>query len=338
MHTTPTTPTTTPAPERPHEERTGPAGAAAKPARPAGPPPAARRRVVDWRRWTPLGFLLPFGTLFLITFIAPICYALQQSLFKLRRSGLGLTPPTTVFTGLSNYTDALADRAFTSSVVRVLLIGAVQVPLMLGLALLLALLLDARRTPAKRLFRLAFFLPYAIPGVIGGLMWSFLYQPDVSPIAQALAGIGLHVDFTSDSWLPWSVGNILTWGWTGYNMIVIHSALKAIPGELTEAAALDGCTGWRLAWHVKIPLVRPALLMTTVFSIIGTAQLYNEPVVMKAVAPNLSGSWTPIMAAQNEVAANNYNAAATRSVILALVIFILSFGFMRFVNKRGAAL
>ncbi|MFF2042776.1 carbohydrate ABC transporter permease [Kitasatospora sp. NPDC058170] len=313
-------------------ERTG---AAPTPPRPAAGP--GRRRRTDGRRWAPLGFLSPFGALFVITFIAPICYALYESLFKSHRSGLGLAPPSTVFTGLSNYTDALADHAFTSSIVRVLLIGIVQVPLMLGLALVLALLLDARRTPAKRFFRLSFFLPYAIPGVIGGLMWSFLYQPDVSPIAAALGHAGLHVDFTSDGLLPWSVGNMLTWGWTGYNMIVIHSALKAIPAEFTEAAELDGCTGWRLAWHIKIPMVRPALVMTTVFSIIGMAQLYNEPVIMKAVAPNLSSSWTPIMAAQNEVAANNYHAAATRSVILALVIFVLSFGFMRFVNKRGGS-
>ncbi|MEV7214517.1 sugar ABC transporter permease [Kitasatospora cineracea] len=324
MH--PTTPTA-PAPARP-PGRTGPT-----------PPPraAARPRTTGPRRWAPLGFLLPFGALFLLTFVAPICYALHQSLFKLHRSGLGLTPPTTVFTGLSNYTEALADRAFTSAVLRVLLIGAVQVPLMLALALALALLLDGRRTPGKRFFRLAFFLPYAVPGVIGGLMWSFLYQPDVSPIARALAGIGLHVDFTSDGALPWAVGNMLTWGWTGYNTIVIHSALKALPGEYAEAAELDGCTGWRLAWHIKIPMVRPALVMSTVFSIIGTAQLYNEPVVMRAVAPNLSGDWTPIMAAQNEVAANNYQAAAARSVLLALVISVLSFGFMRFANKRGAA-
>ncbi|GLW72754.1 sugar ABC transporter permease [Kitasatospora phosalacinea] len=331
MHRTPTaSPTASPA--RSQEGRTG---APPKPSRPASGP--ARRRI-DGRRWAPLGFLSPFGLLFLLTFVAPICYALYQSLFKLRRSGLGLAPPTEVFTGLSNYADALGDRVFTSSVVRVLLIGAVQVPLMLGLALVLALLLDARRTPGKRFFRLAFFLPYAIPGVIGGLMWSFLYQPDVSPIAGALAHVGLHVDFTSEGALPWSVGNMLTWGWTGYNMIVIHSALKAIPGEFTEAAELDGCTGWRLAWHIKVPMVRPALVMSTVFSVIGTAQLYNEPVIMRAVAPNLAADWTPIMAAQNEVAANNYHAAATRSVILALVIFVLSFGFMRFVNKRGAAL
>ncbi|QKW23042.1 sugar ABC transporter permease [Kitasatospora sp. NA04385] len=328
MHPSPTTP----APVRPGE-RTG-----STPPPDAPRPDAPRRRAVDWRRWTPLGFLLPFGSLFLLTFVAPICYAVHQSLFKLHRSGLGLTPPSTVFAGFANYTEALADRAFTSAVVRVLLIGAVQVPLMLGLALLLALLLDGRRTPGKRFFRLAFFLPYAIPGVIGGLMWSFLYQPDVSPIARALSGLGLHVDFTSEGLLPWSVGNMLTWGWTGYNMIVIHSALKAIPGEYAEAAELDGCTGWRLAWHIKIPMVRPALVMSTVFSIIGMAQLYNEPVIMRAVAPNLAGDWTPIMAAQNEVAANNYQAAAARSVILALVIFVLSFGFMRFVNKRGAAL
>ncbi|MFE6748077.1 carbohydrate ABC transporter permease [Kitasatospora purpeofusca] len=314
------------------KERTGDTPSPSRPE--AGP---ARRSRTDGRRWAPLGFLAPFGTLFAVTFVAPICYALYESLYKLHRSGLGLAPPSEVFAGLSNYTDALTDHAFTASIVRVVLIGLVQVPLMLGLALVLALMLDARRTPFKRFFRLGFFLPYAVPGVIGGLMWSFLYQPDVSPVAAALARIGLHVDFTSDGMLPWSVGNMLTWGWTGYNMIVIHSALKAVPAELTEAAELDGCTGWRLAWHIKIPMVRPALVMTTVFSIIGMAQLYNEPVVMKAVAPNLASDWTPIMAAQNEVAANNYHAAATRSVILALVIFALSFGFMRFVNKRGGA-
>ncbi|MEV6008391.1 sugar ABC transporter permease [Streptomyces sp. NPDC051976] len=312
------------------------------PARPrvhAGATPRRRpsRRRLDGRRWAPLGFLLPFVALFLVTFVAPICYAVYQSLFKMHRDGLGFTPPTKVFAGLSNYTAVLRNSDFTGAVGRVLAVGAVQVPVMLGLALVLALMLDARTTPAKGFFRLSLFLPYAIPGVIGGLMWSFLYEPGVSPIASALGHLGLHVDFTSDRWLPWSIGNMLTWGWTGYNMLIIHAALKAIPGELTEAAALDGCTGWRLAWHVKIPLVRPALLMTTVFSIIGTAQLYNEPVIMKAIAPNLSSTWTPIMAAQGEVAANNYNLAATESVVLALVIFVLSFGFMRLVNKRGSA-
>lgn len=302
--------------------------------RPATPPAPHR-----WRRTLPpLVFLAPFVVLFVITYLAPILYAVKESLFRLQRSGLGLEAPTTVFAGLGNYRTVLTDHDFLVSIARVILIGAVQVPVMLGLALILALLLDARRTPGKRFFRLAFFLPYAIPGIIGGLMWAFLYEPAVSPLAEGLHALGVGIDFTSDAWLPWSVGNMLTWAWTGYNMLVIHSALQTIPDELEEAAALDGCTGWRLAWHIKVPLVRPALVMTCVFSIIGTAQLYNEPVVMRAIAPNLPNDWTPIMAMQAEVAANNYSLAAAEAVVLALVIFVLSFGFLRLAGRKGAAL
>jgi len=318
---------------RPHGVGARPSDPAGRTA-PAGPPRFRRVR----RSLAPLGFLAPFGVLFLLTYLAPIAYAVKESLFRLERSGLGLEAPERVFAGLHNYAAVLADHEFLGSILRVALIGVVQVPVMLGLALVLALLLDARRTPGKRFFRLAFFLPYAIPGIIGGLMWAFLYEPDVSPIAAALSSVGLDVNFTTDAWLPWSIGNMLTWAWTGYNMLVIHSALTTIPAELEEAAALDGCTGWRLAWHVKVPLVRPALVMTTVFSIIGTAQLYNEPVVMKAIAPNLSNTWTPIMAMQSEVASNNYSMAAAESVVLALVIFVLSFGFLKLVNRKGVTL
>ena len=279
--------------------------------------------------------LLPFLLLFVFCYVAPIGYAVYQSFFEIHRSGLGFGAPSTVFSGLANYTRALGDPSFRSSLTRVALIGVVQVPLMLGLALLLALLLDAKAAPLKRFFRLAYFLPYALPGVTAGLMWSFLYGQGISPISAALSHLGLNIDLTSDSLLPWAVGNIITWAWTGYNMVIIYSNLQAIPQELYEAAALDGCSAWRLAWHVKIPLVRPALVLTAVFSIIGTAQLYNEPVILQHVAPNLGNNWTPIMAATNSVAGGDYHYAAAQSVILALVIFVLSFGFLKLVQRRG---
>jgi len=126
--------------------------------------------------------LLPFALLFVFCYVAPIGYAVYQSFFEIHRSGLGFGAPSTVFSGLANYTRALGDPDFRSSLVRVALIGAVQVPLMLGLALLLALLLDAKAAPFKRFFRLAYFLPYALPGVTAGLMWSFLYGQGISPI------------------------------------------------------------------------------------------------------------------------------------------------------------
>jgi multiple sugar transport system permease protein len=300
--------------------------------RPAATPRTAQRR----RVLSAVGFIVPFGLLFAGTMIAPICYALYESFFKLQRSGLGLSAATTAFAGWDNYATVLKDSVFRSSIVRVLLLGAVQVPVMLGLALILALVLDARSTRFKRTFRLILFLPYAMPGVIAAIMWSFLYAPGVSPFASALAHVGLHVDFLSAHLVAFSIGNMITWAWTGYNMLIIYSGLQAIPPELTEAAALDGCRGWRLAWHVKIPLVRPALVLTTVFSIIGTAQLYNEPAILTRVAPTVTSSYTPILAAQHSADVNNYNYSAAQSIVLAVVTCVLSFGFLKFTQRKAA--
>ncbi|KMS73377.1 ABC transporter permease [Streptomyces viridochromogenes] len=280
-------------------------------------------------------FLAPFGLLFTAMLLAPICYAVYQSFFRTNRSGLGLGPSTTVFAGLDNYVTALHDSRFMSSFLRVFTLGIVQVPVMLGMALLLALLLDSRAAVFKKAFRQIYFMPYALPGVIAAIMWSFLYAPSVSPFTAVLRHVGLEVNFLSDHLVLASIGNMMTWAWTGFNMLIIYSALQAIPGELTEAAVMDGCSGWRVAWHVKIPAVRPALILTTVFSIIGTAQLFNEPAVLSQVAPTVSPTYTPILATQQSADVNNYNYAATQSVILALLTFVLSFGFLKFTQRKG---
>ncbi|GAB7184771.1 ABC-type sugar transport system permease component [Kitasatospora sp. Ki12] len=290
------------------------------------------------RARTALLFLAPFLLLFTGLYLAPIGYTVYQSLFRLRRSGLGLSAPTEVFAGLGNYATALGDPEFRGSLLRVLLIGLVQVPLMLLLALVLALLLDAKSTMFKRFFRLAFFLPYALPGVVGAIMWSYLVAPGLSPITAAAEHLGLHLNLTSDGMLGATIGNMLTWGWTGYNMLIIHSALQSVPAELSEAAVMDGCSAFGIAWRIKVPMIRPALVLTTVFSIIGTAQLYNEPAILHNVAPNLSSGYTPVYAAYNAVDANNFNLAATESVVLALLALVLSFGFLKLVQRRGDAL
>jgi len=303
--------------------------------RTAKPKAKVRRSSARRRHTLPAAlFMLPFGLLFVALMIAPIGYAVYESFFRLQRSGLGLSAPTTVFAGLSNYATALRDKIFLTSVLRVFLLGVVQVPVMLGLALLLALLLDSWAARFKHVFRVIYFLPFAMPGAIAAIMWSFLYVPSISPFTSALKHIGLNVDFLSPGLALVSIGNMLTWAWVGYNMLILYSALQAIPGELTEAAVMDGCSQWRLAWHVKIPLLRPALILTTIFSIIGTAQLYAEPAILHRVAPTVTATYTPIMTAQYSADINNYNFAAAESVILALVTFVASFGFMKFAQRR----
>ncbi|GAA4254541.1 sugar ABC transporter permease [Dactylosporangium darangshiense] len=281
-----------------------------------------RGRARELRRAAP--FVLPFLVLFVVVYLIPAGYSVVQSFFAVKRSGLGLGGAETVFAGLDNYTRVFHDGEFLGSLGRVAFIGLIQVPVMLGIALILALLIDSSVSTGRKFFRVAYFLPYGLPGVIAALVWSFLYAPTLSPVTRLFASMGIHVSFVTDGALPFSIANILTWAWTGYNTILIFSALQAIPEETMEAAALDGCSGWKAALLIKVPLIRPALLLTLVFSIIGTAQLYNEPVTMKAVAPNLPSTYTPIMAALRSLSSNDFNYAAAQSVVLGAVICVLS--------------
>ncbi|MFG1819378.1 carbohydrate ABC transporter permease [Kribbella sp. NPDC049174] len=281
--------------------------------------------------------LAPFTVFFVAVFVIPIGYALYQSVFRLQRSGLGLGPPKTVFVGLGNYARVFADSAFVAGVGRTAVFGLVQVPVMLGLALVLALVLDSRASRFGRFFRLAYFLPFAIPGVIAAVLWSFLYVPGISPLVGLGAKAGLEIDFLSADTILFSIGNIVTWSWTGYNMLILYTALQSIPRELFEAAEVDGCSGLRIAWYIKIPLLRPALTLTGVFSIIGSLQLFGEPMVLRPMTSAISNSYTPVMLSyQAAFGLNDYNFAAAIAVVLAVATFVLSYGFLRLSNRGSS--
>ncbi|MFI9169959.1 carbohydrate ABC transporter permease [Streptomyces lincolnensis] len=298
------------------------------------PAPVGRRSArPDRAAWT---FLLPFVVLFLFTFVLPLGYAVHQSMLKPVRSGsLGLGPATVGFAGLDNYSLALQQSAFLESFARVLLFGVVQIPVMLLLATALALALDTLSQRWAGILRAAYFLPYGVPGVIASILWGFLYVPGVSPVVDLLGRVGLAPDFLGYDSVLWSIANIVIWEFAGYNMLVIVAQLKAIPQELYEAARIDGASAWQTAIRIKLPLARPALVLTGVFSIIGTLQLFSEPLVIKPLTSTVTSSYTPNLSAYNEAFANNnIYLAAAESVILALVASVLSFGFLSLVNRR----
>ncbi|MGP4001648.1 carbohydrate ABC transporter permease [Streptomyces sp. 8N706] len=284
------------------------------------------------------GFLLPFLALFLLCFLAPIGYAVYESLLKVERSGpLGLGGgPEEVFAGLDNYAQALGNDSFVAAVGRVVLFGAVQIPVMIVLATTLALLLEAASARWVGFFRTAFFLPYGVPGVIASILWGFLYVPGISPFVEMARGAGWDLDFLARDTVLWSIANIVTWQFTGYNMLVLIAQLKAVPNELYEAARIDGANAWQVARHIKLPLLRPALVLTTVFSIIGTLQLFAEPMVLRPLTNTIDSGYTPNLHAYNEAfTSNNQHAAAAEAVLLALVACVLSFGFLRITGRRG---
>jgi multiple sugar transport system permease protein len=289
-------------------------------------------------RVAPYAFVTPAVALYVFILLIPIGYTIYLSVEKTQVSGLGLGSGARrqVFAGFSNYASALTDAAFLSSLVRVVVYSLILVPVMLGLALLFALLLDARRVRFQRFSRLSIFLPFAVPTVIASLLWGFLYLPTVSPFPAILSKVGLSMPnlFTTHVALL-SVANIGVWGGTGFNMIVMYTALRAVPSELYEAARIDGASQWQVALRVKIPMIAPALVLTGVFSIIATLQVFNEPQTLAPLTNTISPDWMPLMRVY-DLAFNDNNSyeAAALSVIIAVVMFVGSYFLLRASNKR----
>ncbi|MEU8646519.1 sugar ABC transporter permease [Streptomyces sp. NPDC048674] len=298
---------------------------------------SARRRPYGVKG-APYGFLLPAAVLFVLFFALPIGYALWLSLHKVEVKGLGLGSGARkeVWAGLRNYTDALTDSELLHGALRVAGYGAIVVPVMLGLALLFALMLDADKVRLAPFTRLAIFLPYAIPGVVAALLWGFLYLPDVSPFYFVLDKLGMPQPNLLDGGpLYVALSNIAVWGGTGFNMIVIYTALQAIPVEVHEAARLDGATPLQIAWRIKIPMVAPSLVLTFFFSIIATLQVFSEPTTLKPLTNSVSTTWSPLMKVYRDAfGAGDIYAAAAEAVIIAVVTLVLSFGFLRAANSR----
>jgi multiple sugar transport system permease protein len=284
-------------------------------------------------RKTALLFLAPFLTVFVAFYLAPVIYAIYLSLFIKKRIGLG--PAKEIFGGIANYARAVLDADFLNGLKNMFLFGIVQIPVMLGLAILLALLIDQSRGIFVRVCRTVYFMPYGIPTAIGALIWGYMYAPNLSPFNQILRA--LHestIDFLSPDLVLFSIGNIVTWTWTGYNMITLFAALQNIPKDLFEAARVDGATVWEVVRYIKIPLVVPTIRLLFIFSLIGTSQLFTEALVLRPlgyVADNITPNLYLYLTAARDA---NYSYAGALAILLAVLIFVLSGGFLRRVGSR----
>ncbi|GAA2635187.1 sugar ABC transporter permease [Streptomyces vastus] len=288
-------------------------------------------------RWKGAAFTVPFQLGFVFLYLLPIGYAVHQSLFLQKQSGLGLGGATREFVGLENYQQGLTDSAFMTSILRVVLFACVQIPFMLLISLVLALLLDAVTSKVAGRFRILLLVPYMIPGVVAAIVWVNLYSPEVGPLTPLGELFGFDWNFFAPSMVWPAIGNLLTWHGIGYNMVIIYAALQSVPRELFEAARLDGASELRIARSIKIPFVRGALVLTALLSIIQMLQIFNEPALFRNVTPQtVSDSFTPIMIIYNQAFnAGNYHYAATLSVLLALILGVASFLFYRLTSREA---
>ncbi|MBD3900687.1 sugar ABC transporter permease, partial [Bifidobacterium longum subsp. longum] len=264
----------------------------------------------DWRGWK---FMWPFALVFVFVFIVPIVYAVYISFFKKQMIG------GTKFVGFENYARLLGDGQFWSSVGRVALFTCVQVPIMLCLSALMALALDSMKLHGTRFFRITTFLPYAVPAVVSTLIWGFVYGAKYGLVGSLNDFLGTDIDVLAPSVLLASIGNIVTWEFTGYNMLIFYSSLSTIPHSLYEAASIDGASEWQIVKSIKLPELRGSLAITVIFSIIGSFQLFNEPSILQNMVPGnaITTYYTPNMYAYNLCfSGNQSNYAPAQAIVL----------------------
>ena len=285
-------------------------------------PTAARLLKPARRDWTGWVFVAPFMVVFALIFIAPVLYSIYLSFFRDQLVG------GNAFVGADNYIRALTDDKFWESLGRVVLFLLVQVPVMIGLALVAALAIDSGRLRAPGLFRIVLFLPYAVPAVVAVMMWGFIYGErfGLAGDINQLLGSTVLTPLVPE-WILLSIGNIVTWEFVGYNMLIFYAALRTIPEDLYEAAKLDGAGQFRIITGIKLPALRPALVIGAIFSVIGSFQLFNEPNILRALVPNvISTHFTPNMYAFNlSFAGQQYNYAATIAIIMGVVTAVIAY-------------
>jgi multiple sugar transport system permease protein len=277
-------------------------------------------------------FVVPFILAFLLFSIAPLGYAIYTSLYTSKLIG------GTSYSGLANYSSTFGTGEFWSGLLRVIIFGAIQIPVMLVIAFFFATMFDLGVAKAGGFFRVIFFIPFAVPAVVASVMWSFLLEPQFGPFTHLANVLGFaNTNFLGPNLIFPVLIVIVIWEWTGYNMVILYTALKSVPRELIEAAVLDRTPMWKIVLKVKLPMVRPAIVLLAFLNVIGALQLFTEPIILAYYAPeSISNYYTPVLYLYNTaIGGQQYNLAAAGAVLFGIIIVVLSVGSLIIRRRRG---
>ena len=221
-------------------------------------------------------FLAPATLLIAVMSFWPMIGAFLTSLKTGSSANMEWASPITY-----NYTRMFADKLFIRSVGNTFLYLAIQVPIMLILAILLAQLLNNKDLRLKGFFRTCVFLPCATALVSYSLIFESLFATEglVNTILTNVGILSENYNFLGNSTSAKIVIILaLIWRWTGYNMVFYLAGLQNIEYSVYEAAKIDGANGWKTFWNITVPLLKPTIIMTFIMSINGTLQLFDESV------------------------------------------------------------
>ncbi len=287
-----------------------------------------KQRAAGWM------YLAPATILIFIMSFWPIIQAVITSFKTGSSANMKWANPLTY-----NYTRMFQDAVFKRSIGNTFLYLIIEVPIMLVLAILLAQLLNNKHLKFKGLFRTCVFLPCATSLVSYALIFKSLFatQGLINTILVKLGILENNFNFLGTGWSAKIIIIVaLIWRWTGYNMVFFLAGLQNIEYSVYEAAKIDGASGWRTFWSITVPLLKPTIVMTTIMSINGTLQLFDESVNLTKGGPanaTITMSHYIYNGSFGEGVAN-FGYASAMSVIVFIMVAILAFINLKVGDKR----
>jgi multiple sugar transport system permease protein len=283
-----------------------PAGAERVTARPPARPRGRRARAG-------YGFVAAYLVLLVLFGVVPTLYAVW----------LAITNSAGQLVGLGNFTQVISDYRFVPAFEDIAVYLVIWLVVLVVAVVGLALMLHGRLRRASAVSRFVFYLPGALAGAASALVWMFMLDPSVSPVAWLLHDLGYSsfADTIAPQRLPVVFAIMAFWTGAGGWIVVMYGALNNIPGELLEAARIDGASALKTAWYVQVPLLRKWIAYMLILAFAAGTQLFVEPqLVGEASLGEVSDSWSPNqLAYQYAFHSNNFNDASTVSIYLLIL-------------------
>jgi raffinose/stachyose/melibiose transport system permease protein len=292
--------------------------------------PARKRRFIERKSLGALLlFLPPSVILFTVFVVLPMVDATTFSFFDW--TGYG---PITDFVGLENYADVLKHRNWGTAVRNSLLVVAVSLTIQLPLAMWCAIALSERGTTIN-VIRTIFFLPFMLAEVAAGLIWKFAYDGDYGllPIVGGALGIDTPYVLADKFWVMPAIMVVITWKYFGFHMMIYIAGLQSIPNEVIEAARLDGVKKWQIVRHIKLPMVRSAIVISVFFAITGALQLFDIIIPLTNGGPSHASHTIVSFLYQFGILRMKLGFGGAVSVILFIACVIVALAYRRILFK-----
>mgnify|MGYP003644556045 CR=1 FL=1 len=290
------------------------------------------RRGMRSGRFTAIALLLPPA---LILFTLFVILPLTESGYYAFFDWNGYGQPTD-YVGLRNFEQMMGHSAFQTAVGNTVKLVAVSLLLQMPLALLLALMIY-RRTPTNALFRLVFFVPYILAEVAAGLIWSFVFDGNYGVTASIARSLGVDSFFilANRDWAFVAVMTVVVWKYFGFHMMIYIAALQGVSEDLIEAARIEGAKRVQIVRYVQVPMIKPAIVVSAFFAIIGALQIFDVIIPLTNGGPSNS---------THTIVTYLYTFGLTRlkigfgsavGVVLFLVAVLIAIFYQRFAMKRA---